>query len=466
MTAYTDSSRSTGRGRARGAPLLALWLALGTVGCDNLVQVENPNNVRGEDLENPTAAGSIANGALYSVSAGYTAMLAPYSTVTDEVTWVGSRDSWGELMEGFPGSAFNEFNDGAFPYIAEGRWMADEAVKLLEGFDASGDLAAFAERTDLARSYLYAAMAYVFIGDWLDDFALSDRREAAPPIGEAGMSVMYTTAIGYLDKGLVIAQAEGDSDLELDILAMRARAKHALAVWGLVGTRPISTANNGMVSDAGAVADAQAALAMDGSDWRFQFLYSAGTVDVESLADGGIQWQVSSRLELSLGPNFFVFNADGKRVDAPALNDPIAGTADPVLQDFLDAFPTGDSYSPLTVLSAREMHLIIAESEFATSGDNTAFRTAINDVRDFDGLPDYTGQPGVSALDLLRHMRSVNLYLQGRRLSDLYRWGLTSPQWQANSTAVTDPGTFLPITRIEIESNCHINPDFACPTGG
>ena len=461
MTTNRDHSRAGvgGRARATRAPLLALWLAISVVGCDSLIEVENPNNVRGEDLENPTAASAIANGALYTMSRGFANLLAVYGSVTDELTWIGSRDAWGELNEGFPTSPFNEFSDAAFPFIAEGRWMGDEAIKLLEGFDAAGELK---KRTDLARAYLYAALAYTMIGDAFDDFALSDRRVAAAPLGEAGMSAMFTTATGYLDLALTVAQAEGDVTLQRDILAARAHAKHGLAVWNLVGIRPISTANNGLVSDAGAVADAGAALALDDTDWRFQVAYGASTVFNE------VGWQVNGRLELRLGPTYFTADAAGKRVTAPAINDLIDGTADPALAAFLDLFTGGDpskgtQYASMTMLSAREMHLIIAESEFATGGDNAAFRTAINDLRDFDGLTDYTGQ--VVALDLFKQMRATNTYLQGRRLSDLYRYGEVSPHWRSGSTASTTPGSFLPITRIEIEANCHINPEFDCPSG-
>jgi hypothetical protein len=71
-----------------------------------------------------------------------------------------------------------------------------------------------------------------------------------------------------------------------------------------------------------------------------------------------------------------------------------------------------------------------------------------------------------TAQDLLIHERRVNLFLQGRRLNDMYRFGIQSSMWQASSSAVTNPGTFLPITKVELDANCHLTTDFECPAGG
>ncbi len=165
------------RPRFRGAPLLAIWMAfaVSVSGCDSLLDVDNPNNVIGEDLLDPTAATAVVNGALYTVQEGYGYMLAPYSTVSDELHWIGSRDAWFELELGTPENPANEFVDDAFTFLAQGRWMADEAIKILEEHQTNSVLP---DTTDLARAYLYAAISYVTIADWMDDFALSDRQEA------------------------------------------------------------------------------------------------------------------------------------------------------------------------------------------------------------------------------------------------------------------------------------------------
>jgi hypothetical protein len=56
---------------------------------------------------------------------------------------------------------------------------------------------------------------------------------------------------------------------------------------------------------------------------------------------------------------------------------------------------------------------------------------------------------------MLQHERRVNLFVQYKRLQDHYRFGVKSMNWLAGSPAATTPGLVLPITRIEIEANCH-----------
>jgi hypothetical protein len=104
------------------------------------------------------------------------------------------------------------------------------------------------------------------------------------------------------------------------------------------------------------------------------------------------------------------------------------------------------------VVSAREMHLILAEAALAR-GELAEFTAQVNAVRAFTPeLPAYTGA-GVAPLDLLAHMRRVNLFMQGRRLADMYRFGHRDPRWQQTSFAYTTRGCFFPITQTERQSN-------------
>src|SRR5439155_5955177 len=118
-------------------------------------------------------------------------------------------------------------------------------------------------------------------------------------------------------------------------------------------------------------------------------------------------------------------------------------------------------YGPLTVVSARELYLILAEAGLA-AGDTLStagqFAVNINAVRALNGLPAY--DPANAAhprpLDMLKYERKVNLFLQGRRLHDLYRFGERADLWQATtpvSETVSAPGTFFPITQIELLAN-------------
>jgi len=125
----------------------------------------------------------------------------------------------------------------------------------------------------------------------------------------------------------------------------------------------------------------------------------------------------------------------------------------------------GTQFQNITIVSAREMRLIIAEVALANgdTGPGSTFRTQINALRDLDGLSDYDGpsNEGVSRIDLLEDSRQANLYLQGRRLTDMYRFDEPSPGadqgWEQGSDALETPGTFLPLTNTEIRSNPNID---------
>jgi hypothetical protein len=444
-----------------GAVLLTLSLGVGVAGCNNLLDVDNPNNVVGEDILLPSAAEAVANGALYELQSGYTYMLMVYSTGSDELTWVGSRDAYQQLDFGNVDDPLNEFSDEAFKDFAPARWMADEAIEILSGHYAADSLP---DEATLAEAYLWGAINYVVIADVFDDFVFSDKQVAQPPIGEANMGQLYADAIGYLDAALAL---DVSGDLERNLMAMRARAKHARGVWNLLGTRPISTGLISASDAAAAATDAQAALNLGSGDWTFSFEYISGGTGAD------VHSNVNSRLEMRFGDRYIVGGAGVKRRDTDlpdrgvALLDPVDNIVDMRLDAFMTPFEDGITLGNLPILSAREMHLILAEDALARS-DAAAFAANINVARGWGGLNDWTPASGVSEQDILIHERQVNLYMQMRRLNDMYRFGIQGDMWQAASPAVTAPGTFWPITKAEIDANCHINPDWPSdvPCGG
>jgi hypothetical protein len=72
-------------------------------------------------------------------------------------------------------------------------------------------------------------------------------------------------------------------------------------------------------------------------------------------------------------------------------------------------------------------------------------------VRSLAGLTPWSGQ--IPAIDMLKHERRTALFVTGVRLLDMYRFDISDPLWHANSDVVEEPGTLLPITCIEANSN-------------
>lgn len=427
------------------------FLTAGLLGCGNLLEVENPNSFRGEDVEVPANAEALVNGAQFFLHGGIDFSTLTAAIVTDEMDFVGGFDSGRELEQGKLSNAYNSFTNLAMPLMGQARWLADEAVKILERQQADGTLL---NPLNLAKAYLWAAVARTSIADLYDDWTLSDRDSAAAPVGEAAMGGFYDTAIDYLNKGLAIATGR-DAALALTIRAMRARASFGRAIWDLVGQRPISASHLVSATSSyttNAVTDAQAVLAAaPTATWNYRFTSSVATG-----APPTGQW-VSQRQEMRVGRVFALPSPSGPGWTASFITDPIdVTTLAKVPNDVQAELKT--RYPPYTVVSAREMHLIIAEARLAAgavTGVNS-FTSQINALRALDGLTPYSGQIAPEAM--LAFSRKTNLFYQGRALADHYRFRLPPADWLPGQQGL-EGGWFLPIASIVCLSNPYIGPE-------
>lgn len=430
------------------AAVIGLGLLIGVTACENPLEVENPNNLVEEDTQSPDAYPATVNGAQATVARATNAVRATLADVADEITWIGSRDGWNQLDQGALDDPGNEFADEAFTWVPTARFMVERAITKGEEFRADGVLD---DPLNLARAYLYGGIIYATIGDVYDDFVFADSpTEAAPPAGEENMIMAYDTALEYLGNGLEIARAGGDQELEARILAVRARTHHARAVWQMLNPKG-SVPDDPLVGSAEAAADAQDALDLVDADWRYEFEFTPATL-VNNVEFINLAFQVNQRQELQIEEEYvFLDPEDDQVITGVRLEDPIdTGEPDPALSALLDEFLGANEFAPLTVVSARELHLIIAEERLA-AGDDAGFETQINAVRSLDELTDYTGQ--IDAEEMLLHERRVNLFLQNRRLADMYRFGVEAPNWRPQSAAATTPGTFFPIGITEVRAN-------------
>ena len=473
MRAFNFSPRSPAPRawrRAALAPLAALALAGG--GC-KVLDVENPNNVVDAALDDPTAAPPLATGAVGITTRALNAMLDVYGTATDELDFVGSQDGFLQLDLGNVSRPVLQFSDNGYLQLASARWTGDEAIRRLTAFDQQTQLA---NRNDLATSYLYAAINYVTIGDMFDNFPIaSDRATGGAPVGEAQMSVVYDTATAYLDRGLAIATATNNAALRTQILAMRARAKYSKQVWAKLNpptpqpgaALPVASP---LVSDPGASADAVAALALMGTaDFTLAVAPTSASINTAT-SNNNLGNDLNSRREVRIGQAYATPDPAAQGLNrtlvvngqpAIALLDPVSGQPDLALRGRVAALINGGNFLSTIVVSAREMQLILAEAALA-QGNLSEFTSRVNVVRAFTpGLPAYTGT-GVAPTELLAHMRRVNLFMQGRRLADMYRFGQRDPRWQQSSAAFTTRGCFFPITQTERQSNPLVTPSAQC----
>ena len=423
-----------------GATLL---VALGA--CSSILDVKNPNNVAEAALSNPVSAAAQTSGVLASMDRMLSGLAVTYAVATDELDWIGSRDAWLDLDTGAISNYFNEFIDGSFTNVGEARYLADATIARLEGFNKAGTLT---DHLLLARTYLYAAIIYTTIADTYDDFAFSTKTVAAPAVGRANMGKLYDTAVVYLNKAQTIAAAGSDNALKYNIAAYKARVKHAKGVWAIItpeGKNKVIA--NPLVNDAGAVADAKAAIALGGADQKFTLVDN-----LEATAGINIWFEVNGRNESRLG------------VVYQNLVDPVSGAKDPTVQALLAQFKAfGTQSGTFTMTSTRELRLILAEAALA-GNDTAGFRTQLNIVRALDGKPAFTGQ--IPDRTMLAYERQAQLFLMRRRLSDMYRFGQKDSRWVNNpnfDSAFSCVGLLFPIPNVERLANPLIPPYSPCP---
>ncbi|HEY5417929.1 MAG TPA: RagB/SusD family nutrient uptake outer membrane protein, partial [Gemmatimonadaceae bacterium] len=215
-----------------------------------------------------------------------------------------------------------------------------------------------------------------------------------------------------------------------------------------------------LVNDAQATADAVAALAAMSGDYHFDFLVD--NTNSGDDASGGVGFEMNSRVEHTPDSSLATIDPTNKKPTAIIAKDPVTGAVDATAVKIMNRFiaPEDINHPPMTVVSKREMYLIIAEAALA-AGNTADFDTNINLLRAMDGKAAYTGA-GPTRLQLLQWERKVNLVFQGRRLLDMYRFGLQDPRWVSSSVARQKPGCLLPIPLIEREANKDITSEPVC----
>ncbi|MGQ0648680.1 MAG: RagB/SusD family nutrient uptake outer membrane protein [Gemmatimonadaceae bacterium] len=455
MNSNTPMGFRIGRGVHNAMLVVA---ALAATACNKFLEVQNPNNVGDESLGNPAAASSIVNGAGGQLSRALNSLLAPYGAVTDELTWSGSRDGFKQLDDGGVSDPSNEYVDAASFQVSEARYLTEESINRLLDFQKAGKLTT---PNDLARAYLYAAAIFRVIPDMFDDYVVASyRTQNEAPVGEANMGTLYDKSIDYATKGLAIAT---DNATKANLTGVRASARFNKAIWAKLnpgGTTPAQP----LVNDASAAQDAAAALVLMGSD-KYRFEVNPIVTATGSPSSG---FEINQRLELAAGDRFVVRNTAGTRALSIRLVDPITGNADPILAEMVArccqitaSFNVDGNYIPFAVTSGLDMQLIIAEVALANN-QNATFQTAINAIRSAYSLPPWTAASTVTASAILQHERSVALFSQGRRLADLYRFGLKSDKWTALSDANKRVGCFFSIPTGERLSNDKVTAQPTC----
>ena len=471
MMGATMMRRRTGR--VGLAPMLLAAFSMLLAGCS--LEVLNPGAILDEDLNTPELMPIVVNGVSAEFNNVPDALAYNVARLTDDMSGTGSYFETGRFRRGL---FDDEDSEGTWEQMHEAAWAAGVAwERLLEvlGEDAARN------SVDSAKLFALMGHAHRMLGENFCDLAY-DKGPLQP------RTAAFDSALVAFDQAITIGTSAGSSadDWVTSAHAGRAQAYVGLGDWG------------------SAVAEA--------SQVPIDFVHNAIYADG---SDTNVVWSEShGRAELGVWASPAQYYGDPIGLNDPRTpyricgnwndpNDPSAGVtttgtcsdsgsgahqgADGATAHYRQQKHTGRG-SDIAVASGTEMMLIRAEAALL-DGDLTTFIDRINDVRDFYGLTDLAEPPTAGALEfpnaldaqpraafptggdpglddgwsILDRERYMTLWVEGRRLWDLWRW---DHPFLAGGTLIgageNPRASCMPIPRIECTLNENLAGSSAC----
>lgn len=408
------------RAPARAVALTAL--ALATLGCSDLLDVEVPTRVPEETLDDPQMSAVLVN----SVVADFECALSNYVTatglLTDELiisTEFIAPTSWDlrriSSDNGNLGTAgCTAFGFGVYQPLSTARFQADDAFRRIEEFP-DGEVPD--KPRHLATVSVYGGYALTLMGEGFCRAAIDGGPALQPAEVLREAETRFTRAIQ-------LAQQVNATDVLNMALVGRARARLGLGDGA------------GAVADAEQVPEGFATLATySSSDARRE-----NTVFVYNQRDLMVSVDPRFRdLEVEGQPDPRVPVLDGNRVGHDGFTDM-----------FFQQKYTSEG-SPIEIATWEEAQLIIAEVQ----GGQEAV-DAINRLRAEADLPPFSSNDPEEIAQQVLEERRRELYLESHRLADHLRLGLPFDTGLNHKGVPYGDTTCLPLPDAEILNNPNI----------
>lgn len=423
---------SNGTSRSVRSSLLAAALValVGGVGCEGLLEVEDPQRFTSDDVNDaPTA---VANGAVGNFAQQVDDYVIATALASDEYAHTGTWDGYDDYDHGRFRYGDAVESDPLMSDLLRARWFAASAQSRFDSI-----LDSPSSDPKMAKVQAVEAFANLYLGEsWCE----------AP--AEAGASAVPRTqileqAVSQFGEALQTAEAAGLSEYATATIAGRARANLLLGNYDQAA------------SDAEQVP----------SEFTFEATMSQATGNQEN------EIVVLTTRGNNTAAGMLQKWWDDVDVEADMLVDPWTGELDsraPIRQDdpavlgvdgrtphySQTKYPTRSSNVP--IVHGHEMRLIEAETAWR-NGDFQGAIDIINQLRAGVGLSGIEN-PGTEqgVRDRLLHARFVETLLEGRRLADLHRFGLVQQMVDTGQFGdeTFDPRpTLFPLTEDEAINN-------------
>jgi hypothetical protein len=384
--------------------------------CD--LTVSNPGPVADQALDDVAAHQALVNGMARALSRALGYLAYTSAVASKEVVSAGHRNPaqlgiTPKQAIGILAPELEESNDH-WRFAQQARWVAEDGVRRMRE-----SLGSDFERSALAaQALLHAGFSNRLLGENMCD-AVFDGGPIEPRIK------YFERAEAAFTEAATIAGAAASAPLANAAFAGRASVRIWLGNWS------------------GAVADAETVP----SSFVYRALYSSTEIEMYNriFAANATTARAHSVVG-TLFEGYFKATADKR---TPWSTDPAfpKGSAD-VLWYFQTKFTSRSA--PVNLATGREMRLVRAEA-LLRAGDWQGALSALNALRIETAVPTVTASGISETWTMLGRERSIELWLEGRRLGDLFRFKRDGVP--GNFEDMTGRDTCFPIGVSEIDAN-------------
>lgn len=391
------------------------FLLLG--GCD--ASVANPGSISDETLDDPAVHEAIVNGMTRAQLRALNYLALTSAGAARELNASGSSVFGMTFRQGagILGPALEETNDH-WQLSQQARWVAEDGVRRIR-----------ATLGTQFRTSALAAQALLHVG--FSNRMLGENMCVAVIDGGAAgaRSLHFERADAAFTEAIEVGNAAGD---QLSVLAARA-GRATVRVW--LGNW------NGATADAGAIPFAfahRARFSVTDVDQYNRIFWASANQPYRNITVAGtfyeayftasndtrVRWQKNAVIPLgSLGNPWYVQMKFDKRD------------------------------SPINLVTGREMRLIVAESSLRAGNWQIAV-AAINELRLASGVLPATATNVTEAWSALKRERGIELWLEARRLGDIFRW--TEDKSPGEMPDMTGRSLCFPIGQSELDANPNV----------
>ena len=381
------------RAFAAGGLMLA---ALSTAACEKLLEVEAPQLIEEETLQQPANATVIVSGLVADFECAFTSYVATVGSITDEfrdsqanaATWdLDRRTNNASSSTIYATNTCGGF--AAYTPVSIARYVADNGAKLLEGWtneEVPG------RATLLARSYAYAGYSLILLGEGFCSAAI----DVGPELTPAQVFVQAEERFGKVLSTVTAGSSASNDSLRNMALVGRARAR----------------LNQGKFADAAA----DAALVPN------NFTFNAKFSSTVTRAENRVYRMNNVNGSMTVDSTLRGLTIGGVPDTRVPVTDAGRGGSQQAVRLWVQNKYTALN-SPIPIASWREALLIRAEAA-AEAGNVPAAVGFINQLRQRVNLPAFSASTAAEVKAQIPDERRRELFLESHRMYDTIRFNL------------------------------------------